>query len=45
MSLSYQTGVTVIKAELPGYIPVGVLLNHTHIGELDGAAEIVELQL
>lgn len=44
-SSSYQTGVTVIKAELSGYVPVSVLLNDAHVRELDRTTEMVKLQL
>lgn len=37
--------MAVIKAELSGYIPVGVVLDDGHIRVLDGAAEMVKLQL
>lgn len=43
--LSYQTGVAVIKAKLSGYIPVCVVLDDGHIGELDRATEMVKLEL
>lgn len=43
--MSHQTGVAVVKAQLSGYVPVGVLLDAAHVRVLDGAAEVFELQL
>lgn len=43
--LAYQTCGAVIKAELSGYIPVGVILDDGHIGELDWRTKMVKLQL
>lgn len=44
-SLSYQTSVTIIEAELSGDVPVCMFLNDAHFRELDGATEMVKLQL
>ena len=41
----YQAGVAVVVSQLPGYVPVSVLLDGGHVGELDGAAEVTKLQL
>lgn len=42
---TYQTSVAVIKAKLSGYIPVCMVLNGSHIRELDRATEMVKFQL
>lgn len=45
VAISHQTGVTVVKAQLSGYIPVGVLFDDGHVRVLDRAAEVFKLQL
>lgn len=42
---TYQTGVAIVEAQLPGYIPIGVLLDGRHVGELYWVTEVVKLQL
>jgi len=41
----YQAGVAVVVSQLPGDVPVCVLLDGGHVRELDGAAEVIKLQL
>lgn len=44
-SLSHQTGVAVVEAQLSGYIPVGVVFDDGHVRVLDWAAKVFKLQL
>lgn len=37
--------MAVVEAQLSGYVPVGVVFDGGHVGVLNGAAEMVELQL
>lgn len=45
MSLSHQTGVAVIEAQLSGNVPVSMVLDDGHIRVFHRAAEVVKLQL
>lgn len=44
-AISHQTSVAVVKAQLSGYIPVGVLFDDGHVRVLDWAAKVFKLQL
>lgn len=44
-AISHQTSVAVVKAQLSGYIPVGLLFDDGHVGVLDWAAKVFKLQL
>ena len=41
----YHAAVIVIVSQLSRYAPVRMLLNGSHVWELDGTAEVIKLQL